>query len=97
LDAFSGIPNSSKLQIELCKELISWCIEEKRSFLKQTLEAKLVSQYLDAREYTDSLSLISTLLKELKRLDDKMMLVEVHLLESKAYFALKNLSKSRVR
>jgi hypothetical protein len=41
--------------------------------------------------------MIETLLKELKRLDDKMLLMEVQLLESKAYYALKNIPKSRVR
>ena len=45
--------------------------------------------------YTESLALISTLLKELKRLDDKNVLVEVQLLESRVFHALKNLAKSR--
>lgn len=37
----------------------------------------------------------TTLLKELKKLDDKNLLVEVQLLESKVYHALSNLPKSR--
>ena len=37
----------------------------------------------------------SKLLKELKKLDDKMLLVEVQLLESKIYHSLKNIPKSR--
>ena len=35
------------------------------------------------------------LLKELKKLDDKQLLVEVQLLESKTYHAISNLSKAR--
>jgi len=46
--------------------------------------------------YHDALNLINSLLKELKRLDDKMVLVEVQLLESRVCHALRNLPKSRV-
>ena len=37
----------------------------------------------------------SKLLKELKKLDDKALLVEVQLLESKVYHNLSNIPKSR--
>lgn len=45
--------------------------------------------------YSDALALIGTLLRELKRLDDKNALMEVQLLESRVYHALRNLPKSR--
>ncbi|ODV97504.1 hypothetical protein PACTADRAFT_31 [Pachysolen tannophilus NRRL Y-2460] len=41
------------------------------------------------------LELIHSLIREFKKLDDKSSLVEVQLLESKIYFALKNFPKSR--
>ena len=40
--------------------------------------------------------LIDTLLTELKRLDDKMILTEVHLLESRVYRGIGNMAKSKV-
>lgn len=45
--------------------------------------------------YSEALQLGSALLKELKKLDDKQLLVEVQLLESKTYHALSNLAKAR--
>ncbi|OBZ90329.1 putative 26S proteasome regulatory subunit rpn6 [Choanephora cucurbitarum] len=95
IDYFSDIPNCLPLQIEICKENIEWCIQEKRLFLKQALETRLVALYLDNKMYHESLNLISVLLKELKRLDDKMVLVEVQLLESRVCHALRNLPKAR--
>ncbi|KAJ9076124.1 26S proteasome regulatory subunit rpn6 [Entomophthora muscae] len=95
IDCFQGLPESLNLQIEVCQELIDWCTSEKRIFLKQNIETKLVSIYLENRDYSNTLKLIATLLKELKRLDDKMVLVEVQLLESRAYHALRNMAKSR--
>merc|ERR1719187_1557749 len=82
-------------EVQLCKECIEWAKEEKRTFLRQSLEARLIALYYDTERFTDSLSLISILLKELKKLDDKNLLVEVQLLESKTYHALSNLPKAR--
>lgn len=79
----------------MCKETIDWSLAEKRIFLRQSLETRLCSLYLDNKMYTESLSLIDRLLKELKRLDDKNVLMEVQLLESRVYLALRNLAKSK--
>ncbi|KAJ2962823.1 hypothetical protein NQZ79_g2118 [Umbelopsis isabellina] len=95
IDFFSTIPNCLPLQIEICRENIEWASNEKRIFLKQSLETRLVALYLDNKMYHQALDLIAQLLKELKRLDDKMMLVEVQLLESRVCHALRNIPKSR--
>nr|NVI77804.1 regulatory particle non-ATPase 6 [Cucujiformia] len=77
------------------KECIEWAKEERRTFLRQSLEARLVALYFDTGMFAEALTLGSTLLKELKKLDDKNLLVEVQLLESKTYHALSNLPKAR--
>jgi 26S proteasome regulatory subunit N6 len=50
---------------------------------------------MSKHSYYDALTLINNLLRELKRLDDKLMLVEVQLLESRVYHALGNSAKGR--
>jgi len=82
-------------QVALCLESIEWTKSEKRQFLRQTLEIMLASLHLKARQYQECLAVAQPLIKELKRLDDKLQLVEVQLMESKAYYALSNYPKSR--
>merc|ERR1719233_253278 len=82
-------------EVQLCKECIEWAKEEKRTFLRQSLESRLVGLYFETERFTDALTVGSRLLKELKKLDDKALLVEVQLLESKVYHALSNLPKAR--
>lgn len=53
--------------------------------------------YIDAQNFKEALNLINTLLRELKKLDDKMVLTEVHLLESRVNHALANMPKAKVR
>merc|ERR1719436_1833723 len=82
-------------EVQLCKECIEWAKEEKRTFLRQSLESRLVGLFFETERYQEALTLGSALLKELKKLDDKNLLVEVQLLESKIYQALGNLPKAR--
>ncbi|RJE26274.1 hypothetical protein PHISCL_01343 [Aspergillus sclerotialis] len=95
LDLFSEIPNTLDIQISVIKSCIDWAIEDRRSFLRQNLQARLVAIYMQKQSYYDALTLINSLLRELKRLDDKLMLVEVQLLESRVYHALGNQAKAR--
>merc|ERR1711881_187902 len=82
-------------EVQLCKECIEWAKEERRTFLRQSLESRLIGLYYDTNRFKDALALGGTLLKELKKLDDKNLLVEVQLLESQVYQALSNLPKAR--
>ncbi|GAA5843857.1 hypothetical protein JCM11251_003535 [Rhodosporidiobolus azoricus] len=95
LDYFSSIPESTEVQIEATKESAEWAKGEKRIFLKQNLETRLVGLYIDSRQYPPALSLINSLLRELKKLDDKAILTEVHLLEARVNHALANMPKAK--
>jgi 26S proteasome regulatory subunit N6 len=95
LDLFHAIPSSTDTQISVTKSCIEWATSERRGFLRQNLETRLVQLYMTKASYYDALTLINSLLKELKRLDDKLVLVEVQLLESRVYHALGNVAKGR--
>jgi len=95
IDQISKVPGSTQLQVDVCKEQVEWARSEKRTFLRQRIELRLASLYLDMQEYKAALAIIGTLLTEVKKLDDKLLLVDIHLLESRVHHLLRNLPKSR--
>lgn len=95
LDIVSKIPDSVEIQVKLCDDLVAWCLEEKRTFLRQRIQARLCALYLEKKELADAQTLVTTLLSELKKLDDKQMLTEVHLTEARVYHALENIPKAK--
>ncbi|KAG2092308.1 uncharacterized protein F5147DRAFT_822544 [Suillus discolor] len=88
-----NVPNSRQTQLDVLTDHIE---RSKRIFVKQNLEINLVSLQFEALQYELALSRIDTLLTELKKLDGKMILTEVHLLESRVYPGTGNLSKAKV-
>lgn len=95
LDLFKEIPNSTDIEVAVTKDCIEWATAERRAFQRQDLEVRLVTLHIAKQAYYDALTLINGLLRELKRLDDKLRLVEVQLLESRVYHALGNIPKAR--
>lgn len=89
------IPNSEDTQLELCKEYIEWASSQKRAFLRQRIQSRLANLYLSLKKYQAALRLLSSLQLELKKLDDKQLLVEIFLLESRVHHALRNLPRAR--
>jgi 26S proteasome regulatory subunit N6 len=81
--------------IDLSKYIIEWCNKESRSFLRMKIENKLADLYFKQGKYNDALAVLNKLLYELKRKDDKQLIVESQLVESKVYHALENLPKSK--
>ncbi|PLW17525.1 hypothetical protein PCANC_07990 [Puccinia coronata f. sp. avenae] len=88
-------PSSSETQIIITRENVEWARAEKRVFLRQNLEIKLCSLLFEYQQTKEALALIANLLKELKKLDDKMILTEVHLLESRIRHALSDPPKAK--
>lgn len=95
LDIISQSDASLQEQEKVARSTLEWTISQKRSFLRQRVQAKLASILYRQERYADSLTMIDALLQELKKLDDKQLLVETHLLESQLQFALRNIPKSK--
>lgn len=45
LDRLDDLPNATTVQVELCTEAIEWSRADKRAFLRQSLETRLVGLY----------------------------------------------------
>jgi 26S proteasome regulatory subunit N6 len=95
IDQVASVPDTSELQADLCKESIAWCIQEKRTFLKQRIEARLANLLLQLKQYTEAIKLISRLVRQVKKIDDKILLVEIELIHSRVHLSLRNVPKAK--
>lgn len=95
IDDMAQIPNSTQKQIDVINKCIDWAVASQRGFLRQGLQIRLIGLLYDSQQYHDAVELAGSLLLELKRLDDKMMLVEVQLHQARIYHALRNIPKAR--
>jgi 26S proteasome regulatory subunit N6 len=95
IEGISKIPDSNDILMAVCREQAAWATAEKRTFLRQRIDIKLSSLYYSTKQYKPALDLLSSLISEVKKLDDKVLLVEIHVLESKIHHALRNMPKAR--
>lgn len=94
-DLSTKIEGKNAQLVELCKYIIEWCDKESRSFLRMRIENKLAELYFRLEKFHDALTLLNKLLFELRRKEDKTLLVESQLIESKVQHALENLPKAK--
>jgi len=86
---------SLDLQVAMAKDAVEWCTREKRTFLKQRMQTKLAELLMKLEQYKEAIKIIAEVLKEVKKIDDKLLMVEVFLLESRVYYQLENLPKAK--
>ncbi|EPR62362.1 PCI domain-containing protein [Toxoplasma gondii RUB] len=95
VDAVAELPGAEHALVELCKEVIPWCQGEKRTFLRHRVEIRLAQVYVQLGMLQQAQPVLQQLLQEVKKLDDKLLLVEIHLIESRLQFKVKNYPKAR--
>lgn len=96
IDSLADTPNSGELQMALCEDCIEWCKSEKRTFLRHRVEIRLSLLYLESKRFQNAIELMQRLHQEVKKLDDKLLLVEVLVVESKINIAVCNIPKAKV-
>ena len=95
IDVLATMENCDQLQVDLCEEMVAWSKVEKRTFLRHRVELRLAALRLSLKSYPEALKVIGSLSFEVKKLDDKLLLVDIHLLESKIHYALRNMPKAK--
>jgi len=95
IDVLAKIPDAKDVQIEMIRDCIDWCKGEKRTFLRLRVETRLSSLLLEESKYVEALDLLTKLLTEVKKLDDKLLLVEIYLIECRTQYSIQNLPKAK--
>lgn len=60
IDSIAKIPGATSVQVDVCKQQVEWAKAEKRTFLRQRIELRLATLYLETKEFQASLGLIGT-------------------------------------
>ncbi|CDR97294.1 PCI domain containing protein, putative [Babesia bigemina] len=73
-----------------------WCESKKRTFLGLRLDLKIAILLLLRRNYTAALSTLDRLQQEVKALEDKPLLLDIHLVQAKACLLVRNLVRMKI-
>jgi len=87
-----SVDNQEEL-IKMLRTLILWA--EDRKLVRLDLQCKLIHVLLSVRKYSECLEKIGEVIQELKRYDDKVNMISLFIYESKAYYELKDLPRSK--
>jgi 26S proteasome regulatory subunit N6 len=81
--------------IALSNHIIEWCVQESRSFLRMKIQCKLADLNFQIQKFNVAIDILKELLFELKKKEDKQLLVEAQLVESKVFHSLENVPKAK--
>lgn len=89
------VNQDNKEKVKLVNECIEWARANSRLFLLRTLQARLIRLYNDIGQYVEAQKIAGPLTSELKKIEDRELIMEVTLEESKSAFALRNFAKAK--
>ncbi len=95
IKSLDAIPSAKAVELEVVQDAIAWAEREGMGLLRQGLATQLASLYFENEKYPQALEALTKVLREVKRLDDKQLQVEIQLLESRVQHALHNTPKAR--
>ena len=95
IQALRKVPGTQDLQVQLCTEWIEWAKTEERTLLRQRLETELSEILLEQCRYQEALDILQRLSLELRKVDHKSQLIEVHLIESRTFRGLGDFSRAK--
>lgn len=84
-----------KSAINLCLKTIKNCRKNNKRNLSYRIKQQLCELYYKAKRFDVALKVMNRLLKEIKTLDNKLLLVELHMLESCIQHSLRNIPKAK--
>ena len=79
----------------MCQTLIEWCNKEKKTYLKNKIQIRLATLYNQTEQYVLGVEIIDGIINEVRKADDKHLLLEIYLIESKLNFGRENYSKAK--
>jgi 26S proteasome regulatory subunit N6 len=90
-----SIESAKAVELAVVEEAIVWAEKEGMNVLRQSLATQLAALLFANEKYVQALDQLSKILREVKRLDDKQLQVDIQLLESRVQHALHNTPKAR--
>jgi len=82
--------------MDTIENLVKTIEEEDVAYKRQKLQVRLIGLLVDSCRYAEAIDCAARLVPELKRINDNQTIVGVHLQQSKAFYGLGDLEKSRV-
>lgn len=88
-------PKDFKEGISFVEKMIEWSEKEGLKYLKLFFHTKRVGMLYELGQYSECLENIKRLSTELKKMNDKLNLINLYIYESKTYYEMQNMTRAK--